>query len=248
MNEQLGYAGIARDSAGTQEYSAITALIGIALAKLRTVTLVKVVSVTNNGDVSPVGFVDVLPLVNQLDGAGNSIPHQTLHRLPYLRAQGGADAIILDPKVGDVGIAAFADRDISAVKATKDQSNPGSWRSHDMADGLYFGGVLNGTPNQYVRFEEGGIHVVSPYKVRISAPDVDVECERSTVTAAKQASVSAPAISLGASGQDLLALVTSRFQQLFNTHTHAENGPGSQTEAPTQQMGPQHMTTTVKGA
>ena len=93
-------------------------LISQALNRVSTATLVKVVSVTNAGGLSPVGFVDVQPLVNQLDGAGNAVPHGVLHRLPYFRLQGGADAVILDPKVGDIGMAAFANRDISLVKTS----------------------------------------------------------------------------------------------------------------------------------
>ncbi|KAG0922750.1 hypothetical protein G6F31_019785 [Rhizopus arrhizus] len=71
-------------------------------------------------------------------------------------------------------MAAFGSRDLSAVKASKQQSNPGSWRTHDMADGLYFGGLLNGTPVQYVQFTAGGINVVSPSKVTVQAPNIEL--------------------------------------------------------------------------
>lgn len=255
MAEQFGYAGQAQAGEGVGEYGALMFLISQALARLSTSTLVRVVAVTNAGGVAPVGFVDVQPLVNQLDGAGNAVPHAVLHNLPYFRLQGGTDAIILDPKVGDIGIAVFASRDISAVKASKAQANPGSWRTHDMADGLYFGGLLNGAPVQYVQFTEGGINVVSPSKVEVIAPTVavtasgaaTVQCATSTVTATGSASVTAPTISLGAAGQSLKAFVTSVFQALFNSHTHHENGVGSETNPPTQQMNASHMTTTVKG-
>jgi hypothetical protein len=33
-----------------------------------------------------------------------------------------------------------------------------------MSDGIYVGGLLNGTPTQYVRFEAGGVTVLSPTK------------------------------------------------------------------------------------
>ncbi|KAG0772438.1 hypothetical protein G6F22_015737 [Rhizopus arrhizus] len=174
MAEQFGYTGQAQAGEGVGEYGALMFLINQALARLSTATLVRVVSVTNDGGLSPVGFVDVQPLVNQLDGAGNAVPHAVLHQLPYFRLQGGTDAVILDPKVGDIGMAAFGSRDLSAVKASKQQSNPGSWRTHDMADGLYFGGLLNGTPVQYVQFTAGGINVVSPSKVTVQAPNIEL--------------------------------------------------------------------------
>ncbi|MCY1196903.1 hypothetical protein D9M72_82590 [compost metagenome] len=254
-NPEFGYQGLARASEGSGEYGALSFLVAQMLNRLNTCTLVRVIAVTNDGGVSPVGFVDVQPLVNQLDGNGNAVPHGQLFQLPYFRLQGGTDAVILDPKVDDIGMAAFASRDLSAVKASKQQANPGSWRTHDMADGLYFGGMLNGTPVQYVQFEAAGIRIVSPSKVTVVAPDVAIEatgsatvqCATSTVTASGGASVTAPSISLGATGQSLLAFVTSAFQNLFNGHTHHENGVGSETSIPTQQMNASYMTTTVKG-
>jgi len=141
---------------------------------MATTTVVKVVSVSNSGGVSPVGTVNVQPLVNQINGIGDGTPHGIVYGLPYFRLQGGADAIILDPKAGDIGIAVFCSRDISGVKSTKKISNPGSYRKFDWADGLYIGGVLNGTPSQYVRFASDGIYIVSPSKVTVTSPTVEM--------------------------------------------------------------------------
>lgn len=128
---------------------------------MQTATLVRVEACTNDGELSPVGFVDVTPLVNQVDGAGNPTPHVTIFGLPYSRFQGGTSAIILDPQAGDIGVAVFASRDISKVKSTKAQANPGSLRTYDFADGIYLGGLLNGTPTQYIRFTDSGIEIVA---------------------------------------------------------------------------------------
>ena len=157
-----------------QAFNAQAFLVETMLASVQTSTLVKVMAVTNSGGVSPVGFVDILPLVNQIDGEGNAVPHATIYHCPYLRIQGGANAVILDPKVGDIGVAVFASRDVSSVMANKAQANQGSWRTHDMADGLYLGGMLNGTPTQYVQFESGGITITSPSAVTINAPTLTV--------------------------------------------------------------------------
>ncbi|MDR6234028.1 Gp138 family membrane-puncturing spike protein [Pseudomonas oryzihabitans] len=148
------------------------AMIREALDDVRTTTLVQVVSVTNDGGLEPVGLVDVQILVKRVDGAAQVMDAGIVYNVPYMRLQGGANAIILDPQVGDIGIALMADRDISSVKATKAAEAPGSNRKHDMADALYLGGVLNGVPQQYVRFTAGGIEVVSPTKVTVKAPDV----------------------------------------------------------------------------
>jgi len=123
-----------------------------ALARLQTATIVKVIACSNDGDLSPVGTVDVQILVNQISGQGIGTPHVTMYGLPYLRIQGGENAVIIDPKPGDIGIAVFASRDITKIKSTKAQANPGSFRMHDFADGMYLGGLLNGTPTQYIQF------------------------------------------------------------------------------------------------
>jgi hypothetical protein len=145
---------------GNSDFNAITFLVKQILARVNTATLVQVEAVTNSGGVSPVGTVDVLPLVNQIDGEGNGTPHDTVYGLPYLRMQGGANAIIIDPQVGDIGVAIFASRDISSVKASKGQANPGSFRRFSMADGLYFGGFLGAAPTQYVQFSATGVNIV----------------------------------------------------------------------------------------
>lgn len=129
------------------------------LGLVRTMELVKVVAVTNNGELAIAGSVDVLPLVNLLDGQGNASEHITVYELPYTRAQGGTNAVIMDPKVGDIGWAAIPARDISSVKAAKGQANPGSYRRFSLSDGVYVGGILNGVPVQYIQFTDNGIKI-----------------------------------------------------------------------------------------
>lgn len=179
------------------DYHALVFVIQQLLNQLSTVTLVKVVKCTNSGGVSPFGFVDVIPLVNQITGDNSTVPHGTLYRLPYFRLQGGTNAVILDPQPDDIGLAAFASRDISSVKADpaaavananagKGGAPPGSARQFDMADGVYFGGFLNGTPQQYVVFSGAGVRVVSPTQITLEAPlvvlDADVQITGDTTS------------------------------------------------------------------
>lgn len=224
-------------------------IIATMLSKAHVSTLVRVESVTNNGGVSPIGYVDILPLVHQLDTAGRPIPHAVIHNVPYQRIQGGSNAIILDPQVGDIGAAIFCDKDISSVKVnakadpSKADSMPGSLRRHDMSDAVYLYTVIGQTPTQYIRFFDGGIEISSPVKIAVNAPDVQVNSQTAEVVASTSASVTAPVIRLGASGQTLREFVTSAFMSLFNTHTHASSGAG----VPNQSMDASHMTTTIKG-
>lgn len=181
------------------------------LNNVNTVKLVKVKACTNSGGVSPVGTVDVQPLVNQMSAARNPTPHGTLVKLPYFRLQGGTNAVILDPVAGDVGVAVFCDRDISSLKnallaGISGTQNPGSFGAYDWADGLYLGGFLNGTPLQYVQFTSTGINVVSPGTVTVQAPTVNVD---------------ATTVTLGAS--------TTIDGVAFLTHTHISESPGDPT-------------------
>jgi len=156
------------------DFDAQSFVIRQALAKTRTNTLVQVISCTNDGGLSPVGFVDVKVLVQRMDGEGAIVDAGQINSVPYLRIQGGTDAIIMDPKPGDIGLASICDRDISAVVASKAPAIPASLRRHDMADALYLGGLLNGTPAQYIQFTDDGINLVSPTKVSVQAPEVDI--------------------------------------------------------------------------
>lgn len=156
------------------DYNTTVFLIQQGLLKVQTMTLVRVLACTNAGGVSPSGTVDVQPLVNQMTGNRQSIPHKPLYKMPYARIQGGTNAIIMDPQVGDIGLALFASRDISGVKSSRGQANPGSFRTFNYADGIYIGGVLNGIPVQYMRFTAAGILVVSPTEITLQAPTVAV--------------------------------------------------------------------------
>jgi hypothetical protein len=248
-NDQLGYRGAADATSGGSPYNENLFLIRQVLAGISTAKLVQVVAVSNAGGVSPVGFVDVQPLVNQLDGNNNAVPHGIVHNLPYFRLQGGTDAVILDPKVGDIGAAIFSDRDISAVKSSKAQANPGSKRQFDMADGLYIGGYLNGVPQQYIAFSSAGIDIVSPTRIRMSAPEILLQATNEIgLTAGAEITNSAPAIEMdgqmtqgegpqggAAAMQGPLTVVqdvTASGKSVAH-HTHLENGTGNQTNPPT---------------
>lgn len=196
-------------------YNVLAFVIQQLLTKVNTCAVVKVVACTNAGGVSPVGTVDVQPMVNQMTGARIAVPHGTIYKLPYSRLQGGANAVILDPEPGDIGIVVFSQRDISTVKATKKQSNPGSFRTYNWADGLYIGAILNGTPENYVRIRGESIDVVSTTKVTVAAPVVDVEASTS-------ATVNSPAVTIEGGG-------TKIDGSLYLPHTHLSETPGTPT-------------------
>lgn len=162
-SDQQGYPGQESPRSDKSEFNKQRFMVEQMTARMSTATLVQVKKVTNKGEVEKTGFVDVLPLVNMIDGLGKTFKHGVVHNIPYFRIQGGASkAIIMDPKVGDIGVAIFADRDISSVKRNRKQSPPGSFRRFDMADGLFFPCFLGDKPTCYVRFTDDDKIIASP--------------------------------------------------------------------------------------
>lgn len=126
-----------------------------------------VVEVVNAGDKT----VDVRPLVNQIDGSGKGFPHGVIHGIPWTALIGGNSAILVAPKKGDKGLAVFCHNDISTVKASGDQANPGSLRRYSWSDGIYVGGLplINASPIQFIRVsDENGIEITSSVGVKIN--------------------------------------------------------------------------------
>src|SRR5271156_739267 len=126
------------------------------IAFVRTGVPVKIITV-HGGGLSVAPTVDVQPVINQIDAAGNSGPHGILFGLPAPRVQGGTSGIIIDPVAGDVGHAVASDRDHSSVaRANWAVGNPGSFRRYNLADLVYHPNCLNGaTPTQYLWFQNG---------------------------------------------------------------------------------------------
>lgn len=237
MTEQAknyGYPGFEQPADGLTDYTANLFAIEQRLAQISTMTLAKVVSVTNSGGLSPVGFVDVQPLVNQVSGAGKSIPQAVISNVPYFRLQGGKNAIVIDPEVGDIGPVGFSDRDLSAVKNNRAQSNPGSFRRFSSSDGLYFGGMLNGTPTQVVQFNNSGITVMSPTKITLQAPEVLIEASSKITMDTPLVEITGQMTQTGAKGSGAQTHggltntggTISSNGIVLDTHKHSDTQPG----------------------
>lgn len=189
-------AGRATPQTAANAVSATNYAIAQALNRMQTATIVRVEKCTRAGEVAEVGFVDVTPMVSQMDAFAREVPHAVIHNLPYVRMQGGKNAVIIDPQPGDLGIAVFASRDISRIKTDRKPAPPASWRSYNWADGMYIGGLLNGVPEQYVRFHGNGIEILSPKNVTLDAPSVEVKCKTLSVTASNSVTFDTPEVKM----------------------------------------------------
>jgi hypothetical protein len=172
-----GYTGQQNETTAADEFNAASFLVNQILSGKWTITLCIVKSVSGGGIEAP-AVVSVKPMVNQVDGQNKATPHGTIFNIPAFRVQGGLGAFITDPAVGDIGLMACASRDISAVKANRAVSNPGSKRSFDPSDGLYLGGFLGATPQRYVQITDNVIKVVFSDAIK-----VDLSADGITLTA-----------------------------------------------------------------
>jgi len=145
-------------------------IIAQLLRGVHTCDLVKVLAVRPTG--GKVGFVDVQPMTLETDTNKVVLEQAPIFNVPYMRLQGGASAVKLDPAVGDIGLAMFAERDITNIKQTAAAAAPATDRTFSTADALYIGGVLNPDPTQYVEFlpGAGGINIVSPATISVQTP------------------------------------------------------------------------------
>jgi hypothetical protein len=241
MFQQTSVQSNLTPAANASDVERMQFVITAALAGLRTSMPVKVLSVTNNGGVSPIGTVSIQPLVSGVDGAGNAWPHGTIYNVPYMRIQGGSNAVILDPQIGDIGIASVCDRDISSVKNASAVSSPGSNRRHDMSDIVYLMTIIGAAPTQYVQFNSSGISIVSPNAVNVQSAtasvattgNVSVTAGGSATVQAASAVLKAGSIKLQNSGSALLNLLNSLFSQWAASHVHSNGNGGANTGTPT---------------
>ena len=167
MAEQVVKGQKKPNTAGS-EYNALQFMMQQAMNNISTAIPVQVQAV--NGL-----FVDVLPLVSSVDGYGQAVEPTTLFHLPVFRYHAGVAAIILDPVVGDKGLAVFAQADSSNVQTgTNTPQQPGSFRKHSMSDGFYIGGFHNAAPSVYIEIKQDGtIQIVAPTSVTVTSPKVD---------------------------------------------------------------------------
>lgn len=127
---------------GQSETGATNFVIEKMLRQVYTVLPVSVQSVEQPNPTGEVGFVDVVPLIRQVDGEGKAIAASSLYRLPFFRAQCGKNAVIVNPQPGDKGLALFSMRDVSVLKSSR--SGPDTARFPALPcrrrTGFYLGG------------------------------------------------------------------------------------------------------------
>ena len=158
-NDDTAVQGKKTPYSGQSPFNAIGFIIQQALQNVSTAVPVKVQAVYPS---DTTGYVDVLPLIGTIDGKGEFVKPVTLYHLPYSRIQGGNAALIIDPVVGDKGLAIFTDSDSSNVDAKSNEpQKPASFRRFSQSDGFYIGGFLNQKPQTYIELKQDKTTVIN---------------------------------------------------------------------------------------
>jgi hypothetical protein len=194
--QNSGYRGQAWFNTPGQLLNAINFIVRNINAGQAHASLVKVISVSSGGGANGPQMIAVQPMVDQVDGFGNRTAHGQIYNIPCFRYQAGVCGVILDPVANDIGLAIFADRDISQVKSTGQISGPGSARQNSWADGLYFGSFLGQAVTTSIALTQDG-------KVTITAPGGLIVNANITVTGSITAT---QGIQAGTGGADSVTL------------------------------------------
>jgi hypothetical protein len=190
------------------------------------------------------GYVDVMPLVCQIDNFHNTLSPYTLYHLPYSRIQGGIAALVIDPQPGDIGLAVFAKRDSSRVKPGQAEPvGPGSFRCFDQADGFYIGGFLNKAPESWLEIDP----VSGDISLSTKTANVDISCRESgnieinaksgnvSLKGSQAINIVAPLINLWGKVNVNGSLIADGVN--INSHIHIEVEPGHGESGPSKGSG-----------
>lgn len=160
----------------------------IVKGMVNTAIPVRVDSISRPADGAGAGYLSATPLVKMRSASGEALEPVSIPKLRWFRLQHGTAALICDPKPGDVGLAVFAQQDVSPLTGGNQPVQPGSFRCYDMSDGFYFGGFWGKTPTTFVRIEDtGDITITAPQTVTINTNvqtiNANASCTVNTATA-----------------------------------------------------------------
>ena len=173
----------ARASDLVDDYNALIYIINSVVRNVNTADLVRVLSVD-----PATNTLSVIPVVREANADGEMIEETPIFGIRYFQWQFGQNAIKGTPEIGDIGLIVTCRKDISSPESGMVQT----YRQYCPSDSIYIGGIfgLNIAPTQYIEFTQNGINVTT-------LKDVNITCDKATVTATTSADITAPAINLG---------------------------------------------------
>ena len=176
---------------GSSEYNVLDFVIrSIICGLVNTAIPVRVDKVDRPADGAGAGYLSATPLIKMRSAKGDALDMVSIPKLRWFRLQHGTAAIIVDPKPGDIGLAVFAQQDVSALNGGNEPIQPGSFRCYSISDGFYFGGFWGKKPTTFIRIEDDG-------KVTVTAPQsVVVNTINATVNASGSTKIDSPSVTI----------------------------------------------------
>lgn len=198
----------ASPSARLDDFNGLMYVISRAISnKVNTIELVKVVAVREDGK------IDVIKALDNVNTDGERIPSVVIPNMNVWRSQSGTNAIIIDPKVGDIGVLLVCKHDISGFAGGVVINDS----EFSYGDGIYLGGVLgfNQAPTEKIEFTDTGISITSTKDLSINAKNVNI-------TAQEKAIVNAPSVDVNATTE--IKLGTNAVKQIARVGDNVVSG------------------------
>lgn len=193
MSDKILYPPLTYNSPILCEYDKVISQFNSLITNVNTAIPCKVVAIEKQEQrgVNIVGFVDIQLMIEQTNGQKKGNETAIICNVPYVRIQGGTNAVIIDPEINDLGVAIFASRDITNFKEARRQTPPATWRKFSISDAIYIGGIRNQKPVQYIHFRNDGIEIYSPKRVHITTPTVLIDSDNTTINTSAKTTINA---------------------------------------------------------
>lgn len=193
MSDKILYPPLTYNTPILCEYDKVISQFNSLITNVNTAMPCKVVAIEKQEQrgVNIVGFVDIQLMIEQTNGQKKGNETAIICNVPYIRIQGGTNAVIIDPEINDLGVAIFASRDITNFKEARRQTPPATWRKFSISDAIYIGGIRNQKPVQYIHFRNDGIEIYSPKRVHITTPTVLIDSDNTTINTSAKTTINA---------------------------------------------------------
>ena len=193
MSDKILYPPLTYNTPILCEYDKVISQFNSLITNVNTAIPCKVVAIEKQEQrgVNIVGFVDIQLMIEQTNGQKKGNETAIICNVPYIRIQGGTNAVIIDPEINDLGVAIFASRDITNFKEARRQTPPATWRKFSISDAIYIGGIRNQKPVQYIHFRNDGIEIYSPKRVHITTPTVLIDSDNTTINTSAKTTINA---------------------------------------------------------
>ena len=193
MSDKILYPPLTYNTPILCEYDKVISQFNSLITNVNTAMPCKVVAIEKQEQrgVNIVGFVDIQLMIEQTNGQKKGNETAIICNVPYVRIQGGTNAVIIDPEINDLGVAIFASRDITNFKEARRQTPPATWRKFSISDAIYIGGIRNQKPVQYIHFRNDGIEIYSPKRVHITTPTVLIDSDNTTINTSAKTTINA---------------------------------------------------------